>query len=279
MSKYFITTETEDIITEKAELLEYKHGCRYLYVPDNHMLYRILNEDETEDKTDLQPDALLVCQEEESELRMCELGHFSDASKAFDCVRYNMDHMDEILSNLERMANEEAQKEPEISEDAPKTYIASYMFNYFGGDHIGDKKITGACVDVAFRPYKDKELVQFTKDAEPMVIEEVPSRVIGTRKNVFTLSDVVNVSFDRNEIVKLTINSDIMKRFMAYYGWSMVEVSIHDYELDYEVANGLYESWYCGKETFESFLKSHADDFDISDNRNADCPAYGWTDK
>lgn len=33
-----------------------------------------------------------------------------------------------------------------------KTYVANYLFNYFGGDKVGDKLIRGATIDVAIRP-------------------------------------------------------------------------------------------------------------------------------
>lgn len=33
-----------------------------------------------------------------------------------------------------------------------KTYVANYLFNYFGEDKVGDKLIRGATIDVAIRP-------------------------------------------------------------------------------------------------------------------------------
>lgn len=35
-----------------------------------------------------------------------------------------------------------------------KTYVANYLFNFFGGDKVGDKLIRGATIDVTIRPYK-----------------------------------------------------------------------------------------------------------------------------
>ena len=50
-------------------------------------------------------------------------------------------------------------------------------------------------------------------------------------------------------------------------------------ELDYEERKYVSAPWYCGKDTFERFLSSHKEDFDISDNRNAQCSSYGWLDE
>ena len=61
MSKYTIRTETETIFTDKVEVLEKNiFNFSYIFVEENHILYRILNEDETE----LQPDELLMCNED-----------------------------------------------------------------------------------------------------------------------------------------------------------------------------------------------------------------------
>ena len=58
MSKYTIRTEAETIFTDKVKMLEKSDmNITYIYVEENHILYRILNGNETE----LQPDALLLC--------------------------------------------------------------------------------------------------------------------------------------------------------------------------------------------------------------------------
>ena len=64
MNKYTIRTETETIYTDKVEVLEKNNfNISYVVVRENHILYRILNGDETE----LQPDALLLCNEDGTE--------------------------------------------------------------------------------------------------------------------------------------------------------------------------------------------------------------------
>ena len=55
LSKYTIRTEAETIFTDKVKMLEKSDmNITYIYVEENHILYRILNGNETE----LQPDAL-----------------------------------------------------------------------------------------------------------------------------------------------------------------------------------------------------------------------------
>ena len=86
MNKYTIRTETETIYTDKVEVLEKNNfNISYVFVRENHILYRILNGDETE----LQPDALLLCNEDGTEKQMCQYAHFNTAQEAFDCVNYN----------------------------------------------------------------------------------------------------------------------------------------------------------------------------------------------
>ena len=49
MNKYTIRTETETIYTDKVEVLEKNNfNISYVFVRENHILYRILNGDETE---------------------------------------------------------------------------------------------------------------------------------------------------------------------------------------------------------------------------------------
>ena len=98
MNKYTIRTETETIYTDKVEVLEKNNfNISYVFVRENHILYRILNGDETE----LQPDALLLCNEDGTEKQMCQYAHFNTAQEAFDCVNYNTKQATEILKALQ----------------------------------------------------------------------------------------------------------------------------------------------------------------------------------
>lgn len=54
-----------------------------------------------------------------------------------------------------------------------KTYVANYLFNYFGEDKVGDKLIRGATIDVAIRPYKNGKLIQFDPKTDPELFEIV----------------------------------------------------------------------------------------------------------
>lgn len=94
MSKYAIRTETETIYTDKVEVLEKNNfNISYVFVRENHILYRILNGDETE----LQPDALMLCNEDGTVKQMCQYAHFNTAQEAFECVSYNTKRATEIL--------------------------------------------------------------------------------------------------------------------------------------------------------------------------------------
>ena len=279
MSKYTIRTEAETIFTDKVKMLEKSDmNITYIYVEENHILYRILNGNETE----LQPDALLLCNEDGTEKRMCQYAHFKNAQDAFGCVRYNTKRAEEILEALQSIErpDEEDDMNTENSNDTrPRVYTASFLFNYFGGDYVGDKKIVGAGVDVAFRPYKKGQLVKFCSEKETYFTIEKESRIIGIRKEEIYLQDAVNVSFDREKLVKLTIHKDVVRTICEHFGWDKLDISISEYELDYEERKYVSAPWYCGKDTFERFLSSHKEDFDISDNRNAQCSSYGWLDE
>ena len=69
-----------------------------------------------------------------------------------------------------------------------KTYVANYLFNYFGGDKVGDKLIRGDTIDVAIRPYKNGKLIQFDPKTDPELFE------------------IVDVSFDKSNIYKIKIH-------------------------------------------------------------------------
>lgn len=274
--KYILRTETNTLYLDKLIQKE-----EFVYVEGTGILYRILEDDEIE----LQPDALLdTYDNSEKQKRLCQYGHFQSAEKAFHCVEYNKAAANEMLEELKKMdaENEDKQDNAEpVSEinETPKTYTASYLFNYFGGDHVGDKLITGVGFDVAFRPYKDNKLVQFRSEKETYFYIEEKSRLIGVRSTAVYITDAVKVSFDRDELVKLTRNEDMIKIICDHFGWDRLDVEIVDYELDYAESKWMSAPWYCGKDVCIKFMAEHKDDLDNADNRSAQCPAYGWLDE
>lgn len=231
MNKYTIRTETETIYTDKVEVLEKNNfNISYVFVRENHILYRILNGDETE----LQPDALLLCNEDGTEKQMCQYAHFNTAQEAFDCVNYNTKQATEILKALQSIERPDDENDMDTEDVRPRVYTANFLFNYFGGDYVGDKKIVGAGVDVAFRPYKKGQLVKFCSEKETYFTVEKESRIIGIRKEKIYLQDAVSVSFDREKLVKLTIHKDVVRTICEHFGWDKLDISISEYELDYE---------------------------------------------
>lgn len=103
----------------------------------------------------------------------------------------------EALQSIERPDEEDDMNTENSNDTRPRVYTANFLFNYFGGDYVGDKKIVGAGVDVAFRPYKKGQLVKFCSEKETYFTIEKESRIIGIRKEEIYLQDAVNVSFDR----------------------------------------------------------------------------------
>lgn len=271
--KYILRTETTTLYLDN---LEQKEG--FLYVEQTGNLYRILDEDETE----LQPDAILS-NADGSKKYLCAFAWFKNAEAAFKCVEHNKNIANQILTQLQMLETYDIEENDadklEMDNHIPKTYLGSYLFNYFGGDYVDDKKIVGVGIDVAFRPYKDKKLVQFCAEKETYFHIEEESRLIGIRKKTIYLTDAVKVSFDRKKIVKLTRNEFLIKVICEHFGWDKLEISVADYELDYAETEWLSEPWYCGKDVCNHFMETHKDDLDITDNRNAQCPGYRWLEE
>lgn len=142
-----------------------------------------------------------------------------------------------------------------------KTYVANYLFNYFGGDKVGDKLIRGATIDVAIRPYKNGKLIQFDPKTDPELFE------------------IVDVSFDKSNIYKIKIHDGLEKNMCNRLGWDKITCEVVNYDLIYEKKEYFFESWDCGKEIFDKFILSHIEDFDISDNVHAQSPSYSWLDE
>ena len=162
--------------------------------------------------------------------------------------------------------------------DKPSTIAYDYMFNYFGSDQFKNKIITGANVQLAIRAYKDGKEVKF--EEEPEV------------NNTF-LCNVYTVSFDRENLYRIKKNPDQDKLLRSALGWDEIEAEVVGYSLDYksewpeEFLKDMPESMKnlpvssvmeVTEEEFEEFLSKHLDDFDITDNRNAQVPSVSYID-
>lgn len=271
--KYTIRTEDETVM---SNTLEFQGD--YCWIEDLKTLYRILEKD-----SDLQPDAIFIengCHT----YNLCKLGRFENSEKAFFVIAYNTARMTQAMKELQNLADSltgNTENDDMLPEKlkTPKTYLACYMFNYFGGDSVGDKVIDGATIDIAFRPYKNEKLVQFCNEEETRAYFTFPSRIIdGGRKETVYLSDLVNVSYDRDKCYIVTRNDELIKMVCDYFGWDRINIEVEDVSLSYKESEYMSAIYQCGKEIFEEFLLSHSDDFDIADNLNAQCPTYGWTE-
>ena len=270
MKQYKIRTESSTIFTNNVLIKE-----SYLWVEEEKTLYRILKEDEAE----LQADAIITLGE--TEIKACRVSTFENAEVAFWAMEYNTKTMKKALESLQATLDKEPKENVLSNEllDRPKTYVANYLYNYFGGDKIEDKVIIGAGIDVAIRPYKDGKLVQFRSEEETYFSLETPSRLFGKRTETIYLTSMVSVSFERNNLYKIDVNESIMKLICEHFGWDTIKVEAVDFELDYMESELISVPWYCGKEMFVKFITDHLDEFDIADNVHADCPAYSWLDE
>lgn len=160
----------------------------------------------------------------------------------------------------------------------PKTIVYDYLFNYFGKDTFKGKIITGACVQLAISAYKDGKEVKFTKE---------PSC-----ENIY-LCDVYQVSFDREKIFFVEKYLKTENIFRIAFGWDKIEAEVVGYTLDSldetswpaEIMKDVPEEFKnlpCSSPNevsemdFRKFLSTHIDDYDISDNINAQVPSVSF---
>lgn len=261
-----IRTEQSTIITTNVIF-----KGNYLWVEEDKTLYRILAENDES----IQPDGILTI--DDIVIKICRVAKFANADVAFSTMEYNIAAMKEAMKDLENsLKKSEKTNEKEELSPQPKTYVANYIFNYFGGDKIDDKIIVGACIDIALRPYKNGKLIQFQSEKETYFSLELPSRVFGVRKETIYFSDIVTVSYDREKCFLITLNTEIMKLMCEHFKWDTIKVEAINFQLDYAESEWMSAPWDCGKEVFTKFIIDHADDFDISDNENAQCPSCSW---
>lgn len=273
LPRYIVRTEESTIYTNKVIF----KGC-YAWVEEDRVLYRILDDKEIE-KADIQPDALITAGD--VKFKACRVANFQTAEKAFDVMEHN-DNMLKAALISDGFLNSRPSEDKKLFQtpsNAKKTYAANYLFNYFGRDQVEDKIIVGAWIDVAIRPFKDGKIVQFQCEEETCFSVKSPSRVFGERKDKFYLTSGVSVHFDRDSIYRIDVDWEVINFIRNHFGWDSIEIEAVGWGLDYEESKYVSIPWNCGKEIFEEFIRSHLDDFDISDNVNAQCPSYSWIDQ
>lgn len=158
-----------------------------------------------------------------------------------------------------------------------KTIVYDYMFNYFGGDSYKGKTIMGACVQLAIKAFKNGKEIKFAEEPKKC-------------KNVYWC-DNYKVSFDKDNLFIVEKDIIVDNLFRLRYGFDKIEAEVVGYTLDYlsslpdserkdlpkEFQNLPFtEPMEVSGEVFREFLREHIDDFDISDNRNAQVPSISF---
>lgn len=172
-----------------------------------------------------------------------------------------------------------------------KTVAYDYTFNYFGGDKYNGKIVTGASITLAIRCYKDDIEVKFD-EAEPHI------EFLNAGKKVRKwLNSVFDISIDRKDVFKISRNLYVDNLFKLMCGYDIIKYDIVGYSLN--VAVGLLndtnpslaqklpkefqdlpvcEPVEVTEGVFREFISSHIDDFDISDNKKAQCLSVSFID-
>lgn len=164
----------------------------------------------------------------------------------------------------------------EMSNEA-KTLVFDYLFNYFGCGKFKGNVITGACVRLAIRAYRNGQEVKFTE--EPCI------------DNRAYYCEIYDVAFDREKLFTVTKNLYIDNLFRIVYGFDKIEAQVVGYSLDKltgrsadfinncpkELADfPVSEEIIVSEDEFRKFLSDHLDDFDISDNKKAQIPSVSF---
>lgn len=186
-----------------------------------------------------------------------------------------------------------------MNNNKTKTVAYDYTFNYFGGDTYDGKIVTGASITLAIRCYKEGTEVKFNENEEQSVnlvtIDPISNGFVP--KDERWLNDVFDISFDRKEIFKIHRNIYIDNLFKLHYGYDKISYDIVGYSFDVAVGllkdtdpsfakdlpEGFQDAPVCepvevDESVFREFISSRIDDFDITDNKNAQCPSVSFLD-
>lgn len=161
-------------------------------------------------------------------------------------------------------------------ENKLKTIAYDYLFNYFGGDTYDGKVIVGASVQLAIKAYKNGKEIKFSEEPKHYKMYWY---------------DIFSVSFCKKNafIVEKNLIMDNLFRFV--YGFDEIKAEVIGYSLDY--SSSLSEEQeinmpkeFCDlpcstpmevtEEVFKQFIMSHKEDFDITDNKNAQVPSFSF---
>lgn len=158
----------------------------------------------------------------------------------------------------------------------PKIITYDYLFNYFGKDTFKGKIITGACVQLAIRVYKDGKEVKFTEEPK--------------YENTY-LCEIYKVSFARKNLFTVHKNLRVDNLFRVIFGWEKIESEVVGYTLNYleempdEIMEDMPEQFKnipcsspmeVSEKDFRNFLIKHIEGFDISDNINAQISSVSY---
>lgn len=159
-----------------------------------------------------------------------------------------------------------------------KTIAYDYHFNYFGKDTYKGKIITGANVSLAIHAYKNGKEVKFEKGKEPTT-------------NGRYFNEVFKVKFDRQKLFVVERNLHMDNLFRLEFGFDKIDYEVVEYSLDYfeGTSKECFPDLKLPKEfenmpvstlmevnenEFKAFLSEHMEDFDISDNKSAQCTSF-----
>lgn len=134
----------------------------------------------------------------------------------------------------------------------------NYWFNYFGGEVFERKTIVGASIDVAIKIYKYGKIIDFDENSG----EEASYGKY--------LSDVFKVSVDRQTAYRIEKNIYVDNLFRLDKDYDKIEFEVTGYYLEGDAGNAVKVT----EDVFRKFILDHISDFDISDNKNAQCLSY-----
>lgn len=142
-----------------------------------------------------------------------------------------------------------------------KRIAYDYLFNYFGGDTHDGRIVSGASISLNIRAYKDGKEVLFEEDKEVRIYKHY-------------LSDVFEVSFDRENQFVVKKNFPIDRLFRIVHEWDRIEAEVIESYLVVDC-----ELVAVSEQEFREFLKARKDDFDIIDNVAAQVPSVSFYDQ
>ena len=139
----------------------------------------------------------------------------------------------------------------------------SYRFNYFGKDLYKGKTITGATINIVIRALENEKSINLGNEI--------------TCGNDKYLSDIYTISFHEVKLYAVDKNVCIDNLFRLVFGWDQIDYEIVGFGLDYLVSSNTLcysTEMQVSKKEFETFIRSHIQDFDILDNQNAQVTSY-----